>query len=464
MTRLFPDTILGRTVLVLVAALAVSLTVALTMFAGQRHEALTSLGGRNAAERVAALVTFLEETAPDDRRHTLRAMDTPGFRAGWGTQPLATIDGEDRLSRIIRRHLARELEGRPVRVSTTETAPAPQDVGFRGGNRGMHRGGAHATGPRATGTAIRISVQLTDASWLNVVAPIAIAEPEWRPGQILPLGAALVAVILAALWAVARAARPFGTFAAAAERLGLDVAAPPLTEDGPREIRRAAHAFNVMQGRIRRLVEDRTRMLAAISHDLRTPITRLKLRAEFIDDESERARLLADLDEMERMIAATLIFARDDAAHEERRAVDVAALVQGLVEDCAALGARSTYAGPDSLVTQARPLALKRALANLLENAIKYGGQARAILIEADGEVAIIVEDDGPGIPPADFERVFQPFVRLEESRNRDTGGSGLGLAVARAAARAHGGDIHLENMPQGGLRVKLTLPRARIK
>lgn len=462
MTRLFPDTILGRTILVLVAALAVSLTVALTMFAGQRHEALTSLGGRNAAERVAALVTLLEETAPDDRRHTLRAMETPGFRAGWGTEPLATIEGEDRLARIIHRHLSRELDERAIRVSTTETDPASPGVGFRSGGRFMHRGTPHATG-QGMGPAIRISVQLADASWLNVVAPIAVSEPEWRPGQVLPLAAALVAVILAALWAVARAARPFGTFAAAAERLGLDVTAPPLAEDGPREIRRAAHAFNVMQGRIRRLVEDRTRMLAAISHDLRTPITRLKLRAEFIDDEAERARLLADLDEMERMIAATLVFARDDAAHEERRAVDVAALIQGLVDDCAATGARSTYAGPHSLVTQARPLALKRALANLLENAIKYGGQARASLTEADDEVAIIIEDDGPGIPAADFERVFQPFVRLEESRNRDTGGSGLGLAVARAAARAHGGDIHLKNMQQG-LRVTLTLPRARIK
>lgn len=269
----------------------------------------------------------------------------------------------------------------------------------------------------------------------------------------------LLMVAAAALLAVRRAARPFGTFAAAAERLGVDVAAPPLAEDGPREVRRAAHAFNVMQARIRRFVEDRTQLLAAISHDLRTPITRLKLRAEFVEDDAERTRMLADLDEMERMIAATLAFARDDAAREERRQVDVAALVQGLVDDFAATGAAASYVGPDSLVMAARPMALKRAVANLLDNAVKYGGAARASLGREPGEVVLAIDDDGPGIPEADRERVFSPFVRIEASRCRDTGGTGLGLSVARAAIRAHGGDIALANRPDGGLRVTVALP-----
>ncbi|MBC7905529.1 MAG: two-component sensor histidine kinase, partial [Rhodospirillaceae bacterium] len=201
----------------------------------------------------------------------------------------------------------------------------------------------------------------------------------------------------------------------------------------------------------------RTQLLAAISHDLRTPITRMKLRAEFVEDEVERGKMLADLDEMERMIAATLAFARDDAAREDRRQVDVAALVQGLSED---LGA--AYDGPDSLVLPARPMALKRAVANLIDNAVKYGAPARTYLTEDDGQVVITMDDSGPGIPEAEFERVFAPFVRLEASRNRETGGTGLGLSVARAAARAHGGDITLANRLEGGLRVHLSLPRPR--
>jgi signal transduction histidine kinase len=215
-----------------------------------------------------------------------------------------------------------------------------------------------------------------------------------------------------------------------------------------------------MQGRVARFVQDRTQMLAAISHDLKTPITRLRLRAEFIEDDEQRDKMLADLDEMEAMIASTLAFARDDATSEPRLRLDLAAMVQGMVEDMEDLGADCAYSGPQTLVIQARPAALKRALSNLLDNALKYGRTARLSVSELGGEVLLVVDDDGPGIPEADFERVFAPFVRLEASRSRDTGGSGLGLAVARAAIRAHGGDITLANRPEGGLRVTVSLPR----
>ena len=196
-------------------------------------------------------------------------------------------------------------------------------------------------------------------------------------------------------------------------------------------------------------------MLAAISHDLRTPITRMRLRAEFVEDDEQRAKMLADLEEMEHMIAATLAFARDDATREARRQVNVAALVQGLAEDMGI-----PYDGPDNVVLSAGTVALKRLVANLLDNARKYGGIARATLSEEPGAVVVTIDDDGPGIPETEIERVFAPFVRLEASRNRETGGSGLGLSIARAAARAHGGDITLHNRPEGGLRVRLVLPR----
>ncbi|WP_068502201.1 ATP-binding protein [Magnetospirillum moscoviense] len=458
MTRLIPDSVVGRTALVLVAALALSLGVALFVFAGSRSEALAALGGRNAAERVAALVALVEETPPEARRHVLRRMDSTGFRAGWGANPLVGDTEEPfGLAKAVTRDLAPALDGRQIRVAMGPPPPGPtqhpQGMGMGGGP-----GGGFGLGHGLHGPALRISVRLHDGSWLNVFAPLDLGEPLWGLRFLGPVVAALLAVTLAALWAVRRATRPFATFAAAAERLGLEITAPPVPETGPREVRKAAHAFNVMQGRIRRFVDDRTQMLAAISHDLRTPITRLKLRAEFIDDEDERSRLLADLDEMERMIAATLSFAKDDALREDRRPVDVAALVQGLAED---LG--GSYDGPDRLVIEARPTALKRAVANLIENAVKYGGTARCRLEAQIGQTVLTVADDGPGIPEAEFERVFAPFVRLEASRNRDTGGTGLGLAVARAAIRAHGGDVILSNRPEGGLTVTAQIPNAPI-
>ena len=464
-----PSSLMGRTALVLVLAVMVALAVALFLFVGNRGEALAAMRGRYASERIATLVNLLEETAPENRRHVIHRLDTPGLRTGWGVFPLVGADAPaGGLGSAVARKLQRDLEGREVRAFLGPLPPPPQPnqpdfapdreamgPGMGGGpGRGPGLGLGRAFPLEGIGAALQVSVRLADGSWLNVFAPIEHADSLWQTRFVVPLLAALLAVTLAALWAVGRATRPLAALAAAAERLGMDVNAPPLAERGPREVRAAAQAFNVMQGRIRRFVDDRTQMLAAISHDLRTPITRMKLRAEFVDDDEQRAKMLADLDEMEHMIAATLAFARDDATREQHRPVDIAALVQGLAED---LG--GSYDGPDALVAAARPLALKRAVANVLQNARKYGTSARASLSRDDGHVVLVVDDDGPGIAEADREKVFAPFVRLETSRNRDTGGTGLGLAVARAALRAHGGDITLTNRAEGGLRVTLSFP-----
>jgi hypothetical protein len=273
-----------------------------------------------------------------------------------------------------------------------------------------------------------------------------------------------VAAVLLILWAVARLMRPVRLLAAAADRLGRDVNAPPLEETGPVEVRTAAHAFNEMAARIRRFVADRTQMLAAIGHDLRTPITRLRLRAEFMDDDEQRRKMLADLDEMEQMIAATLAFARDDAAAEPASPIDIAALCRTVADEAAdarpELAEAISYSGPERLVVRARPVALKRAMANLVTNALAYGGAARLTLSPPEGgAVRLAVEDDGPGIPASEMENVFAPFRRLEGSRNRETGGTGLGLTITRNILRAHGGDVTLRNRPGGGLTAVASLP-----
>ncbi len=216
----------------------------------------------------------------------------------------------------------------------------------------------------------------------------------------------------------------------------------------------AASAFNRMQGRLRRFIEDRTQMIAAISHDLRTPITRLKLRAEFIEDDEQRLKILADLDEMEAMISSTLAFARDDSARESKVTVD---LVGVLIDLCDQFSV--SFDGPDELEMTLGANGVKRAFANLIENACKYAGGGR-LTLRVDGDnVVVTIDDDGPGIPVSELENVFAPFYRVESSRNRETGGTGLGLAVARSAIRGNGGDVTLANRSPNGLTATVTLP-----
>ena len=249
--------------------------------------------------------------------------------------------------------------------------------------------------------------------------------------------------------------------AAAAGRLGRGAAVDDLPEAGPVETRDTVRAFNLMRTRLDRFVRDRTAMLAAISHDLRTPITSLRLHAEFVEDAETRTRILAALDEMQRMTDDALAFIREDMQREETRNVDLHALVDSVAADLAELGHDVAVADSGRVLIPCRPAALRRALRNLLENAAAYGGGASVRTDRDDTGARVVVEDEGPGIPERDLERVFEPFVRLEASRSRDTGGSGLGLAIARSIVRGHGGDIVLANRAEGGLRATVTLPGA---
>jgi signal transduction histidine kinase len=219
-----------------------------------------------------------------------------------------------------------------------------------------------------------------------------------------------------------------------------------------------------MAARIRRFVQDRTEMLTAIGHDLRTPITRLKLRAEFMEDEEQRRKMLADLEELEAMVAATLAFGRDATTTEPVSPLDLAELLRTVLDEAGdarpEVAAQLAYEGAAHLTVRARPLALKRAFANLVANAVNYSGGALVRLAPArDGLAIVEIEDEGPGIPPAELDRVFEPFHRIEGSRNRETGGVGLGLPIARNILRAHGGDVTLANRPEGGTRAEVTLP-----
>jgi signal transduction histidine kinase len=309
-----------------------------------------------------------------------------------------------------------------------------------------------------------IGMRFPDGEWLNVTAELESLRPWHSPTFLVSFVLMTVAAAGLTLWAVRRLTGPVRTLALAAEALGRDVNAPPLPENGPTEVAVAAVAFNTMAARIRRFVEDRTELLTAIGHDLRTPITRLKLRAEFVEDDEQRGKILADLEELEAMVSATLAFGRDARTTEPVSHLDLAELLRTILDEAGDAKPdvldKLNYEGPAHLTVQARSLSLKRVFVNLVANAVNYGGSARVRLARRDpGMVVVEVEDDGPGISAGELDRVFEPFHRGEPSRNRETGGVGLGLPIARNIMRAHGGDVTLANRPSGGARATVTLP-----
>jgi signal transduction histidine kinase len=458
MSRLLPKSLFGQTLLILLAGLAVSHMVGAWLYTSDREEAVRAIGGLALAQRVAN-VTQLVATAPAEWRERIVASSSdPSFRVSLSSQPPAFAAGmDDPASQAIGDFLAGRLPeeaARQIRVAVAEAAGPPFAMAHGHSTRMgpmMHAAGAWR--------GLEVAVQLAGGQWLSFASLLPETGPAVSRQFILSMAVMALIILAVSIWAVRRVTAPLGEIAQAAERLGKDIAAKPLAEIGTVEMRQAASAFNGMQARLRRFVEDRTRMLAAISHDLRTPLTSLRLRAEDVENAGERERMLAAIDEMTVMVEATLAFARDEAAAAPRRKIDLTALVASIVDDMASDGRAVAMAAAPSVICECEPGALKRAVSNLIDNAVKYGKSAHVSMQASPGAVEITVDDEGPGIPEAELTRVFQPFYRLEESRSRDTGGIGLGLAIALSVVQAHGGEIALANRAEGGLRATVSLP-----
>jgi len=481
MRRLWPGGLAGRLVLVLLAALTLVAAVRGAWFVlegGERARALVQTTTR----QMVATTRLYERVAPADRPLVLEAASHPLLQVQAGAAPAVTAGADWReappwLAERVRRRLAplgaRELEVHLRRSLDGDAAPAAGegdgevrdlDLRERRGRgddaRGHGRWHRDHGGFEPSRRRLAVSVPVTGGGWLTYVIAWDLLSPVWILRTLALAAVTVIAAVAATAWAAWRLAAPFRRFAAAADRLGTDLDAPPLAETGTGELRAATRAFNRMQERLKRLVEDRTMMLAAISHDLRTVLTRLRLRTELIDDDAQRAKAEADLDAMQAMVEGTLAYARGEAMAEERVELDLAALLSSLVDDRADAGAELAYEGPDRLVVQGRPSGLRRLFANLLDNAERYAGGAVVRLVETAASVTVRVEDAGPGVPDDAREALFAPFRRLEGSRSRATGGTGLGLAVARSIARAHGGEITLEHREPHGLAAVVTLPR----
>jgi signal transduction histidine kinase len=302
------------------------------------------------------------------------------------------------------------------------------------------------------------SVQRADGQWMIVRAADSGLLNSWQQRVLLCFAlSALILIPIVYLFA-RRLARPITAFARAAERLGRDPEAPPVEIDGPAEVETAAVAFNEMQDRLRRYVGDRTAMVGAVAHDLRTPLPRLRFRIE-ATPEPLRTKIIADIDQMDAMISSAMAFVRDATDPAERRRLELVSLVESVVDEMAETGLKVSAEGVGPVVIHGDPIGLRRMVTNLMDNAVKFAGSAHARVYADEGSAVVEVDDDGPGVPDHERERVFEPFQRGEPSRSRATGGSGLGLAVVRSVARAHGGEATIENRAEGGLRARARLP-----
>ena len=304
----------------------------------------------------------------------------------------------------------------------------------------------------------KVGIRQSDGRWLTVAPMSAFGIDPWQQRLLLVLAIAAVAVSPLAWWFARRLAAPIAALAAGAERLGRDPAAPRLDVRGSAEVTAAVNAFNEMQERLQHYVEDRTEMIAAIAHDLRTPLTRLRFRIEAAPEDI-RMKLAGDIDQMDAMVSATLAFVRDASKPRERVKLEITSLVETIMDEAAETGADSAAEASGRVVVDGDPVALRRLITNLVDNALKFGSAARGRVFTENGMAVVEIEDNGPGIADDQIERAFEPFHRLEASRNRDTGGIGLGLAVVRAIARGHGGDVSLKTRREGGLRAQVRLP-----
>ncbi|MDP2740784.1 MAG: ATP-binding protein [Pseudorhodobacter sp.] len=450
-----PRSVGGQLLALLLLALLVTQGLGLMLLTYERNRAVRAALGFEAASRAANVALLLEAAPPGLHAAILGAADSPLVQFSLGAAPAATHDsGEGRQLVAETRNILGD--GREIRVDIHPLIAPPPELAadMPEAMRPMHRAMMAA---RNDPLELVLSVRLSGGEWLNVRTLFHRPGLQWSPQALLPLVLMLAAVALVAWVTARRIVRPMRALARGAERLGRGLDTAPLALTGPTEVQEATRAFNRMQDRLTRFVAERTRMLAALSHDLRSPLTAMRLRVELLAEDEDSTRLKALVEEMQAMVEQTLDFARAAAQGEAVQGVDLVALLRDLVADAGA--GHATLTAPDPVTLALRPTAIRRALRNLIDNAVRYGGSAEVQLARQAGHAIITIADHGPGVPEDQLEAVFAPFVRLEESRSRDTGGVGLGLAIARSLARAQGGDVTLANRPEGGLLATLRLP-----
>lgn len=429
--KLWPRSLFGRLLLLMSAGLLVAQLAGSMLQSWDRQRTLGHTVSHELAQRIGAIYRVVDAETGPQRQPMASLLSTPGLQIHIVDAAPPPTEAAPSMLDDLPGHIT-EVLGERAEVRATEL-------------------------PQLGKFAFKLHLRLSSGEWLQLHgnAPEGVFALPWN--LLFNLGLMLVAVVLLVAMAARSTVRPLTELARAANSLSRNLRSPPVPETGPTEVREAAQAFNAMQSRIRSGIEERERFLAAVSHDLKTPLTRMRLRTEMMTDAPLQAQLRTDVDDMLQLLDGTLDFLRGKAVEEVPQRVDLVALVESLVEDYQGVGT-VTLQAPDALQWSCRPKAIKRALTNLIDNALKYGGQAHVVLAAGPSGVEVLVQDKGPGLPEDELQKVFEPFYRVEHSRNRDTGGAGLGLAIVRQIAQSHGGDVQLSNRAEGGLQARLSM------
>ena len=448
-TRWWPDdTIARRIAIAEVLAIAATLTLVLLFNAFAGVWSQEPLEKSPLVAEGADLLRVIEVSPPEIRERLCAAATTATLHVDWYPAGSAAAQSLDGMKEEQNEGVIREMFANTHHVVTI----TPENRASRLANDSLKEG-TWFQRPYTLG------IRLSDGSWLTFGLPHRMwGLPQFERWIIRILFMGLSIAVIAGLMA-RQFAKPVKRLAEAVRRFGLNPAAPPMATTGPRELRQVVTTFNAMQAQIQKFVAYRTMMLAAISHDLRTPLTRMRLRGEYIEDADQQARLFRDVDEMQAMIEGALAFFRDDASAEERTKFDLPQLLLTIAYDFKDRGIQLNYSGPDHATYAGPPFELTRAVTNLIENALKYATPPDIELTRTEEAFIVSIQDRGPGIPSEAIERVFRPYYRLDKSRNRATGGVGLGLTVAQAIVQRLGGEIFLANRPGGGLDASIFLP-----
>ena len=433
---LWPRSLFGRLVIVFIASLLLAQVIGIVVSSREASRALVTLSNTQWVQRYTETVALLESESTTDRGR------------------VATVLSGVRLKVL----LEAQAPAVPAKTLPPDDSAAELEELLRPalGGRDMH---TYLEKREGHGEYRVTDVQMRDGSWVRFDYQRPPSLSQWPYPLLLESLVLSIAIVLVSLFAMRWVTRPLSTLAHAADELGRDLNRPPLPERGPLEVRAAAAAFNTMQARLRDYIYERTRILTAVSHDLRTPITRMRLRAELLADEELKTKLVRDLQEMENMTNATLSFLRGFEDREALQSVDLMALLESLETDSVDTGYDVQLHGRVDRPVMLRPRALRRLLDNLVTNAIRYGKRAMVTVEDLGSDVVIRVRDAGAGIPSQELEKVFEPYYRLETARSQDGGGTGLGLSIARNIAELHGGTLVLQNHPAGGLEAIFTLP-----
>ena len=450
--RLLPRSLFGRIVLILAGGFLATQLITTAIAIADRSALVFRAGANQAATRIGDVVRTMTAASPAERTRILQAISNDTLKVIYG-KPAgsdAVAGEESELMTTARDALALALQpGVGFRVIDARPVYLNADSWYAREFR------------ERPGVRMFATVLLPDGVWITVESIVPARASRWVIRMFRNLAIVDGVMVILCFFAVRLVTRPLSVLANAAEDLGRNIDRPPLPERGANELVRASRALNAMQDRLKRYVDTRIKILAAMSHDLKTPITRMRLRAEMLDDAHVKAKFIKDLDDLQQMVGSTLDYMRGLAeGGEALQPIDVTALVSSLKEDAEEAGHTVTVSGDARSPVMGRAQALKRCLQNLIDNALAYGRRADIALRDEGGALTIAISDDGPGIPEGDIERVFEPFYRVEGSRNRNTGGSGLGLSIARNIAQAHGGSVRLRNLARGGLEATLRIPR----